>query len=37
MHHDKNAYGPWFLVIINSAIFIIFAFNFIIQYYHFIY
>ena len=28
MTHDPSAYGLWFLVILNSAIFIIFAFSF---------
>lgn len=28
MHQDGSAYGLWFLVVINSAIFIIFAFSF---------
>jgi len=28
MNHSENAYGLWFLVILNSAIFIMFAFSF---------
>lgn len=28
MNHDNSAYGLWFLVIFNSAIFIMFAFSF---------
>lgn len=28
MHDDTSAYGLWGLVIINSAIFIIFAFSY---------
>ena len=28
MSHDATAYGPWTLVVFNSAIFIMFAFNF---------
>jgi protein-S-isoprenylcysteine O-methyltransferase Ste14 len=28
MSHDSNAYGLWLLVIVNSAIFILFAFSF---------
>ena len=28
MNHDKPAYGLWSLVIINSAIFLLFAFSF---------
>lgn len=28
MHNAANSYGLWFLVIFNSAIFIIFAFSF---------
>src|SRR5579864_15885 len=28
MNHDTNAYGLWSLVIINSAVFLIFAFSF---------
>ena len=28
MTHSGDAYGLWFMVIVNSAIFIIFAFSF---------
>jgi len=28
MNHDMSAYGLWFLVFLNSAIFIMFAFSF---------
>lgn len=28
MHHDMPAYGLWWMVLINSAVFIIFAFSF---------
>jgi hypothetical protein len=29
MHGPENAYGMWFLVIVNSAVFILIAFSFI--------
>ena len=28
MNHQMSAYGPWSLVVINSAVFLIFAFSF---------
>jgi len=28
MNHDETAYGLWLLVLVNSAVFIIFAFSF---------
>ena len=28
MTHDSSAYGLWFLVALNSAVFILFAFSF---------
>ena len=28
MNHDTNAYGLWTLVVLNSAVFLIFAFSF---------